>query len=250
MYILYYSLAITRLLLFVIITFTIYCILLFTNLFYKNPTKKIERGIIYRRTIIRILHKLLGSKITVYGTEPKTAGLIICNHRSYFDGIVVLKNILAYPIAKKEVENWPLIGNVGKTTGAIFVKRDCEKSKEDTRNQIHTVLKNGFSILNTPEGTTHIEPTTIKFKPGAFILAAQLGAPVIPVAIDYKDLNDAWVGDDTFVPHFLKCFGKWKTEIKVSYLEPVYSDNADELISITKKQIDAELIRFRKDWDA
>lgn len=250
MYILYYSLAITRLLLFVIITFTIYCILLFTNLFYKNPTKKIERGIIYRRTIIRILHKLLGSKITVYGTEPKTAGLIISNHRSYFDGIVVLKNILAYPIAKKEVENWPLIGNVGKTTGAIFVKRDCEKSKEDTRNQIHTVLKNGFSILNTPEGTTHIEPTTIKFKPGAFILAAQLGAPVIPVAIDYKDLNDAWVGDDTFVPHFLKCFGKWKTEIKVSYLEPVYSDNADELISITKKQIDAELIRFRKDWDA
>ena len=97
-----------------------------------------------------------------------------------------------YSTAKKEVKNWPLIGNVGKTTGVIFVKRDCEKSKEDTRNQIHTVLKNGFSILNTPEGTTHIEPTTIKFKPGAFILAAQLGAPVIPVAIDYKDLNPTY----------------------------------------------------------
>jgi lyso-ornithine lipid O-acyltransferase len=242
-------LAVIRLLLFLLITLIVYGILLLTNLFYKKKDKKIKRGIVYRRFIIRLLHLVLGSKITIYGNEPKVSGLIISNHRSYFDPLVILRNILAYPIGKKEVASWPLIGNVCKTTGVIFVKRDDKESRTETINEVRCVLENGFSILNTPEGTTHIEPTTIKFKPGAFVLAAQLGVPVIPVAVDYKNLDDAWIGDDTFVPHFLRCFGKWRTEIKVSYLEPIFSNDVDKLIAASKKQIDEELIRFRKDWN-
>ncbi len=243
-------LAIIRLLLFALITIIVYSLLLVTNLFYKKKTLRIERGIFYRRFIIRILHYVLGTKIIVYGNEPKVSGLIVSNHRSYFDPLVILKNILAYPIAKKEVESWPLIGNVCKTTGVIFVRRDNKSSRMKTLNKINITLEKGFSILNTPEGTTHIEPITIKFKPGAFVIAAQLGVPVIPVAIDYKNLSDAWIGDDTFIPHFLRCFGKWRTEIKVSYLNPIYSDNVNELIVASKKQIDKELLRFRKEWEA
>ncbi|MCF6168750.1 lysophospholipid acyltransferase family protein [Lutibacter sp.] len=243
-------LAIVRLLLFSLVTIIIYGLLLITNLFYKKRDKKIQRGIIYRRFIIRILHYILGTKIIVYGNEPKISGLIVSNHRSYFDPLVILKNILAYPIAKKEVEFWPLIGSVCKTTGVIFVRRDNKSSRLETLDKINIVLEKGFSILNSPEGTTHIEPVTIDFKPGAFVMAAQLGVPVIPVAIDYKNLSDAWIGDDTFIPHFLRCFGKWRTEIKVSFLEPVFSNNADELITSSKKQIDKELLRFRKEWEA
>lgn len=243
-------LAIVRLLLFALVTLIFYSLLLITNLFYKRKDKKIERAIIYRRFIIRVLHYILGTKITVYGKEPTISGLIISNHRSYFDPLVILRNILAYPVAKKEVESWPLIGSVCKTTGVIFVHRESKNSRMETLDKINIILNKGFSILNTPEGTTHIEPTTIKFKPGAFVIAAQLGVPVIPVALDYKNTSDAWIGDDTFIPHFLRCFGKWRTEIKISFLEPVFSDNVDELIASSKKQIDQELLRFRKEWDA
>lgn len=241
-------LGLIRLLLFAVITSVILAALFFTNLFYKLKSKKIERGIIYRRLIIRILHIVLGSKIIVYGQEPKIPGLIISNHRSYFDSLVILKNVLAYPIAKKEVASWPLIGYACKATGVIFVNRENKDQRAETINIIKLVLKNNFSILNTPEGTTHINPTTIPFKPGAFVLAAQLGVPVIPIAIDYKNLNDAWIGSDTFVPHFLRCFGKWRTEIKISYLEPIFSNNFEELITISKQKIDEELLRFRKEW--
>jgi len=243
-------LAIIRLILFFLVTLSIYSFILFTNLFYKNKAKKITRSIAIRRIIIRISHYILGSKITVYGKEPTLSGLIISNHRSYFDSLVILKYILAYPIAKREVASWPLIGIVCKTTGVIFIDRENNTDKEKILNDIRSVLENGFSILNTPEGTTHIEPTTIDFKPGAFYLAAQLDKPVIPIAIDYKNLEDAWIGNDTFLPHFLKSFGKWRTEIKLSYLDPVTSNNVDDLISLSKKQIDRELIRFRNDWNS
>jgi 1-acyl-sn-glycerol-3-phosphate acyltransferase len=244
------ALALIRLILFLVVALAIYGAMLFTNLFYKNKDKKLSRGIKYRRTIIRIIIILLGTKITQYGKKFNQSGLIVFNHRSYYDPIVILKNILAYPVGKKEVESWPLIGDVCKTTGVIFVQRESRESRKDTLKKMNAVLKNGYSILLAPEGTTHIEPTTIAFKPGGFIVAAQLGIPVLPIAIDYKDLNDAWIGDETFVPHFIRCFGKWHTEIKISYLEPILSDDVDYLISQSKKVIDAEMIRFRREWEA
>ncbi|MDO9594244.1 MAG: lysophospholipid acyltransferase family protein [Lutibacter sp.] len=243
-------LAIGRLLLFILVAVFFFCLLLVISVFYKSKERKLERGILLRRFAIRILHPILGSKITVYGKEPVDSGLIVSNHRSYFDPMVILKNNLASPVGKKEVESWPLIGSVTKTTGVIFVNREEKTSRTQTLKEVRLVLENGFSIFIAPEGTTHIKPTTIDFRPGSFVLAAELGVPVMPVAIDYKNMDDAWIGDDTFIPHFLKCFSKWRTEIKVSYLEPIISSNAEELISVSKNQIDQELIRFRKDWNS
>jgi len=243
------ALALIRLFLFLLVAVIIYGALLFTNLFFKDKAKKLHRGLRYRRTIIRIIIVLLGTKIIQYGKDFTQSGLIVFNHRSYYDPIIILKNILAYPVGKKEVQLWPLIGNVAKTTGVIFVKREERASRKDTLKKMQTVLKKGYSILLAPEGTTHIEPTTIAFKPGGFIVAAQLGVPVLPIAIDFKDLNDAWIGDDTFIPHFIRCFGKWRTEVKISFLAPILSDDVDYLISQSKKVIDAEMIRFRKEWE-
>lgn len=243
-------LAIGRLFIFILVAVFFFCLLLVISTFYKSKEKKLERGILLRRFAIRILHPILGSKITVYGKEPISSGLIVSNHRSYFDAMVILKNILASPVGKKEVESWPLIGSVTKTTGVIFVNREEKTSRTQTLIEVRSVLENGFSIFIAPEGTTHIKPTTIDFRPGTFVLAAELGVPVMPVAIDYKNLDDAWIGNDTFIPHFLKCFSKWRTEIKVSYLEPIISNNVEELISVSKSQIDQELIRFRKDWNS
>lgn len=243
-------LAIGRLLLFISVALFFFCLLLVISLFYKSKEKKLERGILLRRFAIRILHPILGSKITVYGKESIDSGLVVSNHRSYFDAMVILKNILASPVGKKEVESWPLIGSVTKKTGVIFVNREEKLSRTQTLKEVRVVLENGFSIFIAPEGTTHIQPTTIDFRPGTFVLAAELGVPVMPVAIDYKNMDDAWIGDDTFIPHFLKCFSKWRTEIKVSYLDPIVSDNVEELISLSKNQIDQELLRFRKDWNS
>jgi len=242
-------LGIIRLLLFVLMTSTFFGWLLFTNLFIASDEKKLKRGILYRRFIIQNLLVILGSKIITYGKIPSKSGLIISNHRTYFDSIVILQHILAYPIAKIELASWPLVGNVCKATGVIFVKREEKSSRKDTLQKAQPILKNGFSILNTPEGTTHIKPTTIDFKPGAFKLAAQLKVPVIPIAIDYKYLSDAWIGEDTFLPHFIRCFGKWRTEVKISYLPPIYGDNAEELITKSRAVIDTELLRYRKEWD-
>jgi len=144
-----FFLAIGRLFIFVLVALFFFCLLLVISLFYQSKEKKLERGILLRRFAIRILHPILGSKITVYGKEPIDSGLIVSNHRSYFDAMVILKNLLASPVGKKEVESWPLIGSVTKTTGVIFVNREDKSSRTQTLKEVRLVLENGFYFYCT-----------------------------------------------------------------------------------------------------
>jgi hypothetical protein len=64
-------------------------------------------------------------------------------------------------------------------------------------------------------------------------MATKIKAAVIPIAIDYKVKTDAFVDDDTFIPHFIKCFGKRHTEIKMIF-PPLYSDDVEFLLKRQK----------------
>ena len=219
------------------------------SFFWSEKTTN-RNALILRDFIIKTTNQILGIRTIVYGELPKTQGLIVANHRSYFDPIVIVSHIHAYPVGKKEVASWPLIGYLCKISGVIFVERECQDSRQKTCDMIKKILNEGSSIINFPEGTTDILPTTLPFNYGSFKTATQIKAAIIPVAIDYKIKSDAFVNDDTFIPHFLKCFGKPTTEIKITYFPPIYSDDAEFLLNTSKVMIDKELIRFRKDWDS
>lgn len=212
--------------------------------------KAAQKNALYLRDfILKVIKKILGIHAIITGDLPTTSGLIIANHRSYFDPILIVTQMNAFPVGKKEVASWPLIGYLCKISGVIFVERECQNSRDMTCQKIKQTINEGHSVINFPEGTTTTLPTTTTFNYGSFRTATQIKAAIIPVAIDYKIGTDAFVGDDTFIPHFLKCFGKRTTEIKITYFPPVFSEDADYLLKTSKDIIDAELIRFRKEWD-
>jgi 1-acyl-sn-glycerol-3-phosphate acyltransferase len=243
-----FLLGLFRFLLFVLYVSFFLVIYYFLSFFWRKEAN-FEKGVFLRDFLIRITLFVLGIRITVYGKKPSTQGLIVANHRSYLDPIVMVSQVHAFTVGKKEVESWPLIGYICKVSGVLFVNRKCEKSRQDTIEKIRNVLNKGFSIINFPEGTTDVLPTTLPFKKGSFAMATKVKSALIPVAIDYKEKSDAFVGNDTFVPHFIKCFGKPITEIKMTFFEPIYSEDTQFLLNTSKDLIDKELIRYRKDWD-
>lgn len=239
---------ITRFVLFLIIVFLFFIYLFLTNFLFSKE-KQIKRGLTTRRFVINnMLNKILAVKITVKGPIPTETCILMANHRTYYDAVAILKDVLAFPIGKIEVQSWPLIGYIASLTGVLFVDRSNKESRSGTIYAMNQKLKEGFSIFNTPEGTTHDKPTTISFHPGTFVAAAKNKIPVVPIAIEYQLVEDAWIGDDTFIRHFIQCFGKWNTHIKITYLEPIVSDDADYLLNTTKSLIDNELLNMRKDW--
>lgn len=241
-------LGICRLILFLIVLFIYFSFLFLTNFFFSKE-KQVKHGLTTRQFIIKnILNRLMGVKIKVNGNIPTEKCILMANHRTYYDAIVVLKDVLAFPIGKIEVQSWPLIGYAATLTGVLFVNRSNKESRRGTIDAMNEKLNQGYSIFNTPEGTTHDKPSTIKFHPGTFVEAAKNLIPVVPIAIEYQFKEDAWIGDDTFIRHFVQCFGKWNTHIKVTYFDPISSEDADYLINTAKNLIDSELLSIRREW--
>lgn len=242
-------LGLTRLIIFLLFV-SFFSILFYLTSFFCSEEINSKRALHLRDFLIRVSYFILGIRTTIYGEKPTIQGLIVANHRSYFDPIVIVNQIHAFPVGKKEVASWPIIGYICKISGVLFVDRKCPISRQETAESIREVLAKGYSIVNFPEGTTDVLPTTVPFNYGSFVMATKIKAAVIPIAIDYKEKSDAFVGDDTFIPHFLKCFGKWTTEIKMTFFTPIYSDDVAYLLNTSQKMIDEELIRYRKDWDS
>jgi 1-acyl-sn-glycerol-3-phosphate acyltransferase len=169
-------------------------------------TDKKGAGLQVRRHWLIRISQVMGLRLTIEGQPHKGPGLIVCNHISYIDPIAVLRHIDAQVVAKAEVKDWPLIGYGAHLVGTIFVKREEKTSRQETAGTIRSALESKESILVFPEGTTTAGPGTLPFKPRSFQAAYETGVPVQPVAIFYDSPLVAYIGDDTFLPHFFRVF--------------------------------------------
>lgn len=208
----------------------------------------LELGLDHRQRFCRAAMKVLNIKVTNKGAIHHGNYLFISNHRCYMDPIIQLTQIVALPVAKAEVASWPLIGYGAKITGIHFVKRESLKSRKAARNGISETIQSGNAILIYPEGTTLDTPTSGNFKPGTFNMAAENKIEIVPIAIEYQDPTDAWVGAATFFPHYLKMFSKKKVIVEVHYGDPVWMEDGPALVDHVKTWIDGELLDIRKKW--
>lgn len=233
-------LAVIRLLLFACVAVLMIVCVLGASLL-RLPHKQIYRGFTAACAATRFV---LNIRRHVIGIPPDVRGVIMCNHRSYID-IVLIPSAVPYVIvAKRQVRAWPIIGQAAVSVKTIFVDRDSPESRRRTRDAIHSRLSQGLSVLIFPEGTTHEGPGVLDYKPGMFHTCAAEGFPVIPAAVEFRDRSAAWVGDDTFIRHFIQTFGKWRTEVDLSIGTPFTGNDGDALRRKTQEWADAETRRM------
>ena len=171
--------------------------------------------------------------------------LLMSNHRGYLDIFVLLAYFPASIVGKKELQEWPIIGQATKLARMILVDRTSFKSLSETLSKIEIALNKGGSVILFPEGTTFKGPQTLNFKNGGFALASQKGIQVIPCAINYSNTNDAWVGEELFVPHFINQMGKKVTEVNLWFGDPLYFTEARQFKLETRDAINQKL----DDWN-
>ena len=223
----------------------IFLLYYYTSLLFRKHSQ--EKAFNLRRNWTIAVSWILGIKIEVEGNIPDKPVLIVCNHRSMMDPLILARYIQAYIIAKAEIFKYPLIGAGAKITGVIFVKRDKRKSRKATREVMVETLKAGENVLVFPEGTTGIRNKTLAFRIGAFEELAVLGLPVIPVVMEYKNKVDLWLTPNMAL-QMLKQFAKWRTYVKIKIGDPIVSDDAMELHDKSKNFINEELKTIQHNW--
>jgi fatty-acyl-CoA synthase len=130
----------------------------------------------------------LGCRLEAEGLErlPRRGPLVMAsNHASYSDILVLLALLPAgfLFVAKREVIGYPLIGSFARRCGHLTVDRwDALQSVADTQ-LVARALREGQDVLFFPEGT-FVSATGLRpFRLGAFVAAAEAGAPVVPLAL-------------------------------------------------------------------
>jgi len=189
----------------------------------------------------RAIMFICGIKVTRNKIPSDGNFILMPNHRSYIDIFLVAAFTPSAFVGKAELMRWPFLRTGAKLTNSIFVHRSEITSLVSTMNKIKSSDQNHIPVAVFPEGTTSRGPLTRPFKKGSFKIAADADIPVIPMAIHYKDQNDAWVDDDTFVGHFLKQMTKPVTKVSVYYGSALYYNDYKKLLQETRQQIDSML---------
>lgn len=178
------------------------------------------------RLVFGVTSRLVYS-VKARGVEnlPQGGGLLVCNHVSYVDTIVLQ---LACPrpirfIAQEEFFHAPILGWVLKLFQTIPIS--AKKAKEGLQTAVDRVQA-GELVCIFPEGELTRTGKLMGFKKGFELIAHKAGAPVIPVHLD-----SLWGSIFSFYGnrYFLKLPHKVPFRVTVSFGKPLASEEVSTM---------------------
>ena len=137
---------------------------------------------------VRIGLKLAGVHVRVEGLErldPDRTYVFTPNHQSVIDIPLMVSYLGRNPafLAKKELFKIPIFGWGITQMGVVAVDRRNSAAAIQSARKATDNLQTGKSYVVYPEGTRSPDGRPLPFKKGAFLMAVDAGAPVVPVAI-------------------------------------------------------------------
>jgi 1-acyl-sn-glycerol-3-phosphate acyltransferase len=194
----------------------------------------------------KFLCKLFGIRVTVIGTPVQDKGvLMIGNHTSYFDILVLSSAAQVSFVAKSEVKTWPFFSTLARLQQTVFVERSRRSQTGEARDQIRDRVLQGDALVLFPEGTSSDGNCVLPFK-SALMGAAEatigtdaegrpIHVPVQPVSVAYVGLYGmpmgretrplfAWYGDMDLVPHLVEAVKTGPIDVVVEFHEPLTID--------------------------
>src|SRR5215475_3052074 len=111
---------------------------------------------------------------------------VLCvNHQSHMDIPIILA---ALPFqfrfaAKKQLFRYPFLGWHLRRSGHVPIDRENPHAAVKSLREAANVIRHGTPVVIFPEGGTSRDGSIKPFKRGAFMLASESGAAVVPVTI-------------------------------------------------------------------
>ncbi|MDR3773644.1 MAG: lysophospholipid acyltransferase family protein [Terracidiphilus sp.] len=204
----------------------------------------LERRALWVRDSARAIMRSMGIQWRVEGHRP-TRGLIVANHLSYLDIVILSAATPCFFVAKAEIDGWPFFGKAARSGGTIFLDRSSHLSATTVAREIARRLPLPVPVLFFPEGTTTDGSQLLRFRSRLFDPATTAGAPITAASIRYV-LSDGtpeqelcWFGDATFLPHLWKVLGAAGFHAEVRFGEPRLYPDRRTAADATQAEVDA-----------
>ena len=181
---------------FIVINPLYFCALWISTIFLpkKDPIEKPLKGVYFMiQFSCDWLMTLLRVKIRFEGMEqfPNEPFVLVSNHLSNFDPIVILAKVKGRKIAfisKKSNFKIPVAGVYVHNAGFLAIDRENAMSALRTLKRAGEMMNKESMIMGIyPEGTRSKSGELLEFKEGAFLLAKRAKAPVVVITTKGTD---------------------------------------------------------------
>lgn len=208
------------------LTFAVYAVLLFgLAVFRRSSRRRAQWQALMLHRWAQIAAFILGLKIDASCDAPAPPFLLVSNHLSYVDVVVLASRLDCLFVAKNDVESWPVVGSLCRSFGTIFIDRRNRRDLARVNDEIAQALNDGRGVILFAEGTSTKGSSVLPFRSSLLEAAARWGFPVSYAAVSYRVLGDAppaslsvcWWGNMTFGSHFAKLLRLRRIQTTVSF---------------------------------
>lgn len=189
---------------------------------FKNHTHKVIKAWMIFQIYV------LGIKLETEGKLDESCDMILMNHQSLLD-IIVMEYIhsrdLAW-VAKKEITDLFFFGHIIKAPRMISIDRENKAGIMHLFKEARDRLDKGRPIAMFPEGTRSNGKSMLSFRPGAKMLANRFKLRVQPIVLfNTRNIVDS------------KKMLATPGVVKVIYLEPVQADKSTDWFEEVEKKM-------------
>lgn len=169
--------------------------------------------------------RIAGVRIRIRGAPIEPHSLILANHTSWLDILILGGATGARFVSKAEIERVPLIGWLSDQNRTLYIDRAERGDAHGQVRRIGAALADSQPLAIFPEGTTSDGRTLLPFRSTLLHAVAPPppGASVRPVAIDYRDVDSiAWFGGEPGLANAMRVLGlPGARDVTVRLLDPL-----------------------------
>lgn len=205
---------------------------------------------LFRRGARKVL-AVLGFDVRVSGPVPRSPYLLVTNHLSYMDVLVLASQLGCVFVAKAEIRGWPVLGPICRGFGTIFINREERRDIPRVTAELEAALGRDLGVVIFPEGTSSSGAGLLPFRSPLLAPAARLGIPVHYAALRYETLPGdppahlavCWWGNTPFAPHVLQLVRLRRVTATIDFGEEPLVEPDRKFLAVRLRE--AVLVKFR-----
>lgn len=215
-----------------------------------SPQQRAERVQRWARRMLQAL----GIELRLVGSPPAHGPvLLVANHISWLDILVMLAARHCRFVSKADVKRWPLLGTLATGAGTLYIERESRRDAMRVVHHMADALRAGDILAVFPEGTTSDGRGLLPFHGNLIQAAISAQAPAQPVALSFVDaatgapsVAASYVGEETLVASLWRTVSAPRLAAVVAFGEPQPAQGRERRAWAGQLQAAVEALRARR----
>lgn len=193
-----------------------------------------------------LLCRVFGVRPAVHGAPLDGPVLVVANHISWVDILLLHSQAAMSFVAKAEIEAWPVMGFLASRGGTVYHRRGSHDSAQGVVAQMLRKLAQGGRVAIFPEGGILPGEEIKRFHARMFRVAIDAHCPIQPVMIRYlrdgrRDVDMTFINQENFLVNLARLLGRPGSTGEVSFLAPEHVEGRQRrtLAALAQERIEA-----------